>query len=110
MSEFTKGKWNWSENYCNACYEIYVKNRTPFRGKEFLVIAKIGYDFYDQRNANARLIANSPEMYEKLLDCIEFLEGYFGCEKPEECPKADKLMCSISDILARIDDKEANHD
>ena len=49
-------------------------------------------------------------MYGLLLNCAEYLEGYLGCEPPEEYSEVNNLMKDIDNLLARIDGKEKEHD
>ena len=55
-----------------------------------------------------RLIANSPTMYELLINCAEFIDDFFGYDNlKEEYPKAENTRTKIYNLLARIDGEEA---
>ena len=74
MSEFTKGKWNLSESNCQTL--ISAETTTGI-----IPIAMLTSLNSSELQANARLIAAAPEMYEllkKILDDTQ--DGHFADE------------------------------
>lgn len=93
MSEFTKGKWEYAE---------YVPEGVTINGKEFIIFTGSvnpqdeGDDVaLARREADARLIAAAPEMYEELIFAMAALRDGDSCDKK----RADKIEA----LLARID-------
>ena len=91
MSKFTKGKW---KNYINKCvYVLDKKNKFP----RFIVFLVCG-NTEEEAQANARLIAAAPEMYELLSECADTL-NHIG----------HKVLGNIClELLARIDGEAEN--
>ena len=93
MSKFTKGKWEYAE---------YVPEGVTINGKEFIIFTESvnpqdeGDDVaLARREADARLIAAAPEMYEELIFAMAALRDGDVCDKK----RADKIEA----LLARID-------
>ena len=109
MSEFTEGKWIYDDetNY------IFDHNKqmpiAQMRGWEYLT-QELGLSFdeaYEVHQANARLIATSPEMYEmiqRLVDGIRTAEVLNG--RLQVVRVNPVLVKSATQLLARIDGKE----
>lgn len=69
MTKFTSGSWN--AEYVNDDYwEVYAI------GNDWALASVHGTGFYDIDEANARLIAAAPEMYEALRRMAQFREDY----------------------------------
>ena len=85
MIEFTKGKW---EYWKDANYPYWYVGKKG-SGRYLATVDK---------EANARLIAAAPDMYELLLEIKEVLKQY-------DCEEA---LCylGLEELLARIDGKE----
>lgn len=90
MSKFTKGEWEYGKNGKFPFWYVGVKGTTRY-------LATV------DKEANARLIAAAPEMYELLSDCAAFLKDCGDCS-----PIAYQLRLRIEELLARIDDEEAH--
>ena len=97
MSEFTKGKWevqDWTEKLDGEFLPEYA----VCVGDEWIA------DCADNE-ANARLIAAAPEMYDELYEALQLLRGKSSYE-------GDEFSCEakfIQELMARIDGKEVNH-
>ena len=104
MSEFSKGNWRVS-NISASCVSAYDWERYGV-----IIVEEVEGKNREEAEANTRLIVAAPEMYGLLLDCAEYLEGYLGCEPPEEYSEVNNLMKDIDNLLARIDGKEKEHD
>ena len=59
----------------------------------------------DETDANGRLIAAAPEMYEELYEALQLIRGHSSYKGDE----FDQQARSIQALLARIDGEEANH-
>lgn len=97
MSKFTKGTWEFDTELC------FVKNK---KGDE---IAELFWDTDDgdkeeRLQANGRLIAAAPEMYELLRDLAKELRAY-GDEVIEDLYG---LMVAAEELTARIDGQDGN--
>ena len=89
MAKFTPGPWK------NAGLHIIDPDHKNIIAG---IIRKLGHD--DEIEANGRLIAAAPDMYELLKLCIETLDEYL----PFECG-ASKVS---KRLLARIDVEASN--
>lgn len=87
MSKFTEGEWEYDKEY------IFLPNGKWYQPNGFV------YD--EEEQANARLIAAAPEMYE-LLESIVSLLSVHSYSQGE--------AVKIHQLLARIDGEEAEHD
>ena len=104
MPNFTTGEWK---------YEEYVPNGVTINGKEYIIYTgsvnpkEPGKDIaLARREADARLIAAAPEMYDELYEALQLCEGKSSYGGDEFAKQAK----SIRELLARIDGKEDNHD
>ena len=88
MSEFTKGTWI-IDTDGNGIYSDTEEYQVAY-------ISYINYNKNKEMQANARLIAAAPEMYEMLI---------FALKEAENGHLMDGEL--IKDLLARIDGKEA---
>ncbi len=93
MSKFTKGKWDYAE---------YVPEGVTINGKEYIIFTGSvnpdddGDDIaLARREADARLIAAAPDMYEELIFAMAALRDGDSCDKR----RADKIEA----LLALID-------
>ena len=91
MSKFTKGKWqcDFEESKYIFCCDGDVLGEVYFTTSD------------EETEANARLIAAAPEMYELLENLVDILLSHLYSE--------DKAI-RIVDLLARIDGEEKVHD
>ena len=80
MPDFTKGKWNYEKNQGYPFYNVFREGSSQY-------LASVNTE------ANARLIAAAPEMY-NALKCVNGL-----LKDPR-----------ITGLLARIDGKENSHE
>lgn len=87
MSKFTPGPWKTMDDDC-----VYAMNKLTRIG-HILGLSR------EEQDANVRLIAAAPEMYDELYKVMQVLvgESWFGKNKFAE------LTISIKDLLARID-------
>ena len=89
MSKFTSGKWRAGEHSPLMGISIFATGR-PFR------IARLeGYYPVEEEEANARLIAAAPEMYELLKDVAQWQGNYVW-----------DTACKAKELLARINREE----
>lgn len=91
MSKFTGGKWE--------VVVIYGDHYVIFSNDE--VVA----DCFGS-NANGRLIAAAPEMYDELYEVLQLLQGKSSYDGDEYSQHAE----DIRELLACIDGKEATHE
>ncbi|MBR2207910.1 MAG: hypothetical protein IJ859_03780 [Synergistaceae bacterium] len=87
MSKFTKGEWKICNSGVNGT-ELLIESSEFGNNK---IICNIGFCFNNPNQANARLIAAAPEMYQHLR---LILNGEFSSDDVEQ-------------LLARIDGEEA---
>ena len=83
MSKFTKGQWR--VKYNPIIQGIFDEDNNPVQLNE----------------ANARLIAAAPEMYELLEDVAWYLE-----QIADDDDESSKYASSIQELLARIDGED----
>ena len=88
MSKFTEGKWR----------VLYFP--------EILGIVDEDNDPIQLNEANARLIAAAPEMYDELYEVLQLLKGKSSYDGDE----FDQQAKSIQELFARIDGKEDGHE
>lgn len=75
MSNYTKGKWKVYEDHMTARTDVVSEDGIGFFQK---IIANIKTcDTMDETDANARLIASAPDMYEALRALVEWAK-YFA--------------------------------
>ena len=97
MLDFTKGPWEAEEIY-DSFWAVFAND---------LPVAEC-----NNNEANARLIAAAPEMYEALKVCLDFIEDII-CRNCEDCTlklEAEALREALEEQLARIDGKETAND
>ena len=98
MSNFTKGKWAWDMLLPNPV-DRSIPITSPAK-----VIAHVVRTLDYETEANARLIAAAPEMYEELYKAMLLFKGISYCEGD----MFDEQAVSIQELLARIDGNEAS--
>jgi len=105
MSDFTKGKWYLDDDKENV-YVIYENEEDGQKRRVYVAWAAAG--IHDgEVEANARLIAAAPEMYEmikNLVDGVTIAELLNGRQIIKVNPV---LVESAKQLLARIDGEEA---
>ena len=89
MTKFTQGKWIFDDEY------IFTAN------KGWMIADVMAVRNKDECNANGRLIAAAPEMYELLESLVNILLAHSYNQ--------DKAI-RIANLLARIDGEEENDD
>ena len=92
MSKFTKGKWKTNINK----YVYVLDEKNKFLHRRFIVYNVYG-DTEEETQANARLIAAAPEMYELISEALGRCKG--------NSVFAD-LYSQAKELLARIDGEE----
>ena len=99
MSEFTKGKWNFLEWPVSPDKEEKQKYLigSPERA--------VGFIFH---KANARLIANAPEMYKLMKSVVDFDYGAFKFDTEGNLVFTREKYDEFRDLLTRIDGKESD--
>lgn len=95
MPEFTKGKWSYSTYLTRGDFTLI---RLEADGKKLGIL----FELEEENEANARLIAKAPEMYEMLQDCAEYLED---CVCMGMLPRSTVQM-RINLLLDSIDRKD----
>ena len=96
MSKFTKGTWRydgpmeWAGTANERRYEIVTEDG------EFIIAVVPG-----NIEADARLIAAAPEMYELLYEALQELKGYEPIEN-----MISTVYPDIEELLARVDGEE----
>ncbi len=106
MPAFTQGKWIYDEPF-----GVIVSDETC------AVIASVQgagtgscFCLTQEGQANARLIAAAPDMYEALKECYDFIEDII-CHDCEYCSRsldAEGLRIALDDLFAGIDGKEVS--
>jgi flagellar biosynthesis regulator FlbT len=96
MKSFTQG--NWTIDNENGGLSIASKNDD---GEIFRFMCDMIDDFIPQNEvlANARLIANAPEMYDELYEALQLIKGTSSYEGD----MFDQQAKSIQELLDRID-------
>ena len=102
MSEFTKGKWYLDDDK-EDIYVIYENEENGQKEKVYVAAAWAGGIHEGEAEANARLIAAAPEMYE-LLDGLIYKLKTNGAD---ECEEIDEAIQEIERLIERIDGEEA---
>ena len=95
MSAFTKGNW-----YVDNTRVIHSDD--DYRSIAYLISDGATKDIDD---ANARLIAAAPEMYDELYEALQLIKGKSAYDGDEYSWQAK----SIQELLERIDGKEADN-
>ena len=100
MSRFTQGKWELYPHVVRASFRVLATIRQADSDIANIAYIPVIHGFPEQEGqANARLIAAAPEMYE-LLQSLSYRTS--GMEERE--------VVKIRELLARIDGKDANHE
>ena len=101
MSRFTQGKWELYPHVVRASFRVLATIRQADSDIANIAYIPVIHGFPEQEGqANARLIAVAPEMYVLLRKCAEDLEFVGLLSLSNEC----------SNLLARIDGKDASHE
>ena len=98
MTAFTKGKWKVEAVYGD--HPIVTAN------------GRIVADCFNSE-ANARLIAAAPDMYEAITECADTLEAIHlrdDCNEAADLYEIEELIHALWELLGRIDGKEDNHE
>ncbi|MBR1437352.1 MAG: hypothetical protein IJ587_02325 [Synergistaceae bacterium] len=96
MSEFTQGKWEAVFSSLGE-YPYYVTTNSEGNYHQIAFV---------DTEANARLIAAAPEMYDELYEVLQLLKGKSSYDGDE----FDQQAKSIQELFARIDGKEDGHE
>ncbi len=99
MCKFTKGTWKTAAPHEYIVYEDFTKDK-------LIIASEIEGYTEEEANANARLIASAPEMYEmitKIVDAITIAELLNGMQVVKVNPA---LIESAKRLLAEIDGEE----
>ena len=100
MSRFTQGKWELYPHVVRASFRVLATIRQADSDIANIAYIPVIHGFPEQEGqANARLIAAAPEMYE-LLQSLSYRTS--GMEERE--------VVKIRELLARIDGKDASHE
>ena len=91
MPKFTPGEWE-AEKIYDASWVVFAKD---------LPVAEC-----NNNEANARLIAAAPDMYDELYEALQLCEGKSSYDGDEFAIQAK----SIRELLAYIDGKETAND
>ena len=103
MAKFTSGPWEW-DNFSgyifSPTYEFPIAHITNPHNSFY---DECSEELAKELEANARLIAFAPEMYQLLLDCAEFLEerSMLQCEGCSEF--ASFLQNKVEELINKID-------
>ena len=99
MPAFTQGKWQVNAHAPEGFSHADMDN---------IISADGNYIASVQKEADARLIAHAPDMYEALKECYDFIEDII-CHDCEYCSlslDADGLRIALDDLFAGIDGEE----
>ena len=100
MPDFTKGKWELYTHVVRVSCRVLATIRVPDSDIANIAYVPVIHGFPEQEGqANARLIAAAPEMYELLMQFA------FG-----SCDDCMRVLDESRKLLDRIDGKEAHHD
>ena len=100
MASFTQGKWELYPHVVRASFRVLATIRQADSDIANIAYIPVIHGFPEQEGqANARLIAAAPEMYE-LLQSLSYRTS--GMEERE--------VVKIHELLARIDGKDASHE
>ncbi len=100
MSKFTKEKWEYSDDTSVKIPETLYFSPICNWFRVFNRKKKIGIALVPEE-ANARLIAAAPEMYDLLEDVAWYLE-----QIADDDDESSKYASSIQELLARIDGED----
>ena len=107
MTEFTKGKWVYDEPFgvifSHETCEVIAHVQGAGTGSCFCST--------QEGQANARLIAAAPEMFEAITECADTLEAIKfrdDCKEAADFYQLEELIHALWELLTRIDGKEEN--
>ena len=89
MSNFTPGKWKYWKYKKYPCWYIGQELEDTYLAQTY-------------SEANARLIAAAPEMYDELYEALQLCAGHSSYEGDD----FDEQAKSIRELLARIDGEQ----
>lgn len=101
MSKFTPGPWKYSDDSHISIPSTLLATTARDWYRIYNRKQKIGVGLIPDE-ANARLIAAAPEMYDELYEILQFMQGKTVWERDEYARYAK----DIEELLARIDGKE----
>ena len=109
MLQFTKGKWffYWYHTKAEKHKRIKVAAGVKVSEGAIKTIATVSGTDAESR-ANARLIANAPEMYRLMKSVVDFDHTAFKFDTDGNLVFTREKYDEFRDLLARIDGKESD--
>lgn len=101
MSDFSKGKWRYSE----------TNNTVVINDDRYIPVAfLVGCSMFSKQEyqANGRLIAAAPEMYELLNSIAWYIEATQKLQKDYLADEFSDYATRVKELLARIDGEAEN--
>ena len=109
MNRYTRGKWRAMLNGEGSYIIFTEKGRDRRRLHAECFTGDYGIAPHEAK-ANAVLIAHAPEMYDMLLECVEFLEEYSMTQNEDCVMYAEELETRIETLLSSIESMETAND
>ena len=109
MNRYTRGKWKAILNGEGSYIIFTEKGRGRRRVHAECFTGELGIAPHEAK-ANAVLIAHAPEMYDMLLECVEFLEEYSMTQNEDCVMYAEELERRIETLLSSIESMETGND
>ena len=104
MNRYTPGAWRYM--WDAGVWKIFTWLGEGHR-KKLTMLAEVLTQNVDDPKANARLIASAPEMYLALVNSLEALRAteVFMCGQGLETDTLNAIICTIDELLDRVDGK-----
>ena len=107
MNGHTSGAWGYFRN-SEGNYSVYPAKCDEHKAFPRIVLAEVFSEHVRDAEANARLIAASPEMHIALVNAVEALRAteVFMCGQGLETMELNRIIDTIDELLDRAGGQE----